>query len=136
MLRTLRLRYSPLALNFVANLKRWRPKFPQGMLWGVGSMSDVITEVCVEFPEATPVLEIMSAREQAFVTLLTEQMGRKYAMRYLALVEDALIERAPPENVVPIRGTPKRPSVARNRNAGLNWWREMTPKFLRAMRRS
>jgi hypothetical protein len=121
--------------NFIAKTREWRPMFAQGMLWGATTMSDAFTEIRVEFPEASPALEIMSAREQAFVTLLTEQCGRKYAMRYLELVEDALIDRASTENVVLIHGDAKRRSTARNRTAGLNWWREMTPRFMRAMRR-
>lgn len=130
-----RLILSSQARNFVAKLSCWRPIFTQGMLWGPGDMSDAITEVCVELPEDTPLLEIMSAREQAFLTLLTEKGGRKLALRYLALVEEALADQGPTENVVMIRGEARRRSAARNRVAGLNWWREMAPRFMRAMRR-
>lgn len=96
-------------------------------------MSELIVEHREELPEPSASLKVQGAVLAALVMLISEHRGRRAAVKFLTMVEENLEDPTPGDGIVLIRGERGRQEELRNRRAGLNWVRRMSPMFVRKL---
>lgn len=117
----------------VAKLKTLAAMFASGAIVRGLDMSELIVEHREELPEPSATLKVQGAVLAALVTVIAEHRGRRAAVRFLTMVEENLEDSNPGDGVVLIRGEKARQEELRNRRAGLNWVRRMSPTFVRRL---